>query len=193
MHFNQYASTTALGCVCCFSAVAFGQIPESIRLVPAVQLQPVTVIGIAPLPGSGVDIDKVPSNVQTLSAKDLEGDGQSNLIPTAAAGRMSSVNLNDEEGSQFQPDFVYRGFKASPIFGIAQGLAVYQNGMRINEGFGDTVNWDLVPQVAVNRLTVQGNNPVFGLNALGGAVTLDMKNGFNSSGRDVQLSGAQEH
>ncbi len=189
MHFNQYASTTALGCVCCFSAVAFGQIPESIRLVPAVQLQPVTVIGIAPLPGSGVDIDKVPSNVQTLSAKDLEGDGQSNLIPTAAAGRMSSVNLNDEEGSQFQPDFVYRGFEASPIFGIAQGLAVYQNGMRINEGFGDTVNWELVPQVAVNRLTVQGNNPVFGLNALGGAVTLDMKNGFNSSGLDVQLSG----
>ena len=155
----------------------------------ATRLQGVTVVGTTPLPGSGVDIDKVPSNVQTLSAKDIEGDGQSNLIPAAAEERMSSVNLNHEQGSQFQPDFVYRGFEASPVSGTAEGLAVYQNGVRINEAFGDTVNWDLVPQFAVSRLTVQSNNPVFGLNALGGAVTLEMKNGFNTSGGEVQLSG----
>jgi iron complex outermembrane recepter protein len=157
---------------------------------PETHLPAVTVVGTTPLPGSGVDIDKVPSNVQTLSAKDIEGDGQSNIIPAAAEERMSSINLNDEQGSQYQPDFVYRGFEASPIFGIAQGLAVYQNGVRINESLGDTVNWDLVPQFAVNRLTVQSNNPVFGLNALGGAVTLEMKNGFNTAaGAELQLSG----
>ena len=152
-------------------------------------LAEVTVVNTTPFPGSGIDIDKVPSNVQTLSAQDLGRDGESSLLPTAAALRMSSVNLNSEQGSQYQPDFVYRGFEASPISGIAQGLAVYQNGTRINEAFGDTVNWDLVPQFAVNRLTVQGNNPVFGLNALGGAVTLDMKNGFNTRGTDIQLAG----
>ena len=147
------------------------------------------MVGIAPLPGSGIDIDKVPANVQSLSSEQLWPDGENDLVPTAAARRLSSVNLNSEQGSQFQPDFVYRGFEASPISGVPQGIAVYQNGVRINEAFGDTVNWDLIPQFAVNRMTVQGNNPVFGLNALGGAVTLEMKNGFNFHGTDVQLSG----
>jgi iron complex outermembrane recepter protein len=53
--------------------------------------------------------------------------------------------------------------------GTPQGLAVYQNGARINETFGDTVNWNLIPEMAVNRLTLTPNNPVYGLNALGGA------------------------
>lgn len=171
-------------------AAALAGAPAMAQDQPVTPLRGVTVVGTTPLPGSGVDIDKVPSNVQTLSARDLEGDGQSNMIPAAAEERMSSVNLNDEQGSQFQPDFVYRGFEASPISGIAEGLAVYQNGVRINEAFGDNVNWDLVPQFAVNRLTVQSNNPVFGLNALGGAVTLEMKNAFNTpAGTVMQLSG----
>lgn len=171
------------------AAAAAAGLPAVAQDQQPTRLQGVTVVGTTPLPGSGVDINKVPSNVQTLSAKDIEGDGQSNLIPAAAEERMSSVNLNHEQGSQYQPDFVYRGFEASPVSGVAEGLAVYQNGVRINEAFGDTVNWDLVPQFAVNRLTVQSNNPVFGLNALGGAVTLEMKNGFNAGGGEVQLSG----
>lgn len=148
----------------------------------------IVIIGTTPMPGIGIDINKVPSNVQSLSANDLSHDGQPALLPGAAARRMTSVNLNNEQSSEFQPDFVFRGFEASPISGIAQGLAVYQSGVRMNEAFGDTVNWDLVPQFAVERLTVQSSNPVFGLNALGGAVTLDMKNGFNTYGSDLRLS-----
>ncbi len=184
-----------LGCMLA-GVAAFGLSPSaaaqdqpSATAGPVTELPKLTVIGTTPMPGSGIDIDKVPSNVQTMSAQDLNRDGESSLLPTAAALRMSSVSLNDEQGSQYQPDFVYRGFEASPVSGIAEGLAVYQNGTRINEAFGDAVNWDLVPQFAVNRLTVQSDNPVFGLNALGGAVTLDMKNGFNSHGGNVQLSG----
>jgi len=69
------------------------------------------------------------------------------------ASQLSSVCLNDEQGSQFQPDFVYRGFEASPISGVAEGLAVYQDGMRLNESFGDNVNWDLIPRLARKRHT----------------------------------------
>src|SRR5208282_2750734 len=167
----------------------FFRSPRHFLSAPAVTLPPVLVVGITPLPGSGIDIDKVPANVQSLSAGQLWPDGQNDLVPTAVARRLSQVNLNNEQGSQFQPDFVYRGFAASPISGIPQGIAVYQNGVRINEAFGDTVNWDLIPQFAVNRLTLQGNNPVFGLNALGGAVSLEMKNGFNFHGFDGQLAG----
>src|SRR3984957_6902439 len=155
---------------------------------PPKDLSEVVIVGTTPLPGSGVDLDKVPSNVRTLSASDLDPDNHSASVPTAAARRLGSVNLNDEQGNQYQPDFVYRGFEASPISGIAEGLAVYQNGTRLNEALGDNMNWDLVPQFAVNRLTVQSNNPVFGLNALGGAVTMDMKNAFNSPGGDVEIS-----
>jgi iron complex outermembrane recepter protein len=152
------------------------------------ELEQIVVIGTTPMPGSGVDIDKIPSNVQTLAARDLSRDGGPASLPGSAARRLANVTLNNEQGSQYQPDFVFRGFEASPISGIAQGLAVYANGVRVNEAFGDTVNWDLVPQFAVARMTLQSNNPVFGLNALGGAVTLEMKDGFNTRGAHLKIS-----
>jgi len=152
-------------------------------------LPSMVIIGNTPLPGSGIDIDKVPANVQILSGASLRRDGEDDLLPGAAARRLSSVNLTSQQGSSFQSDFVYRGFEASPISGIPQGIAVYQNGVRINEAFGDIVNWELIPQFAVNQMTIQSNNPVFGLNALGGAVTMEMKNGFNFHGTNVQAAG----
>lgn len=39
--------------------------------------------------------------------------------------------------------------EASPLQGFAQSIAVYQNGIRLNEAFGDSVNWDVVPETAV--------------------------------------------
>ena len=99
------------------------------------------------------------------------------------------MSVNDNLNDPFQPDILYRGFEASPVLGTPQGLAVYQNGVRINEAFGDTVNWDLIPDIAVDHLTVLSANPLYGLNALGGAVVLSMKNGFDDPGGDAQVSG----
>lgn len=169
------------GCGLCLGAHADPKAPGD-------PLTEIIVIGTAPLPGSGLDIDKVPSNVQTISAGELNRDGSSAMLPDAAARRMPSVTMIKQQGSPYQADFDYRGFDASPISGNAQGLAVYQDGTRINEAFGDTVNWDLIPGFAVNRLTVQSNNPVFGLNALGGAVTVEMKTGFDFHESDLKLS-----
>jgi len=153
-------------------------------------VETITVVGTTPLPGNGVDRDKVPSNVQVLSGADLTRDG--NIDLTGALGsRLASVNLTPEQGNPLQPDFQYRGFDASPILGAedGQGLAVYQNGVRVNEAFGDLMNWDLVPQFAVDRTTLFSADPVFGLNAIGGALVLEMKNGFNAPGGSVELSG----
>jgi outer membrane receptor protein involved in Fe transport len=83
----------------------------------------------------------------------------------------------------------FRGFVASPVAGTPQGLAVYQNGMRVNEAFGDTVNWDLIPTAAIRSVTVVTNNPAFGLNALGGAVNVQMKDGFNYHGAEIDTMG----
>ena len=94
--------------------------------------------------------------------------------------------VNDLQGNGFQTDVQYRGFSASPVDGVAQGLAVYQNGVRINESFGDTVNWDFLPSAAISDIAVTSNNPAFGLNAIGGAISIGMKNGFNYHGGEIE-------
>jgi iron complex outermembrane recepter protein len=150
--------------------------------------QEIVVVGTTPVPGMTVDADKVPGNVQTLSEADLRQDGTSSII-TGLSTRLGSVNINDTLADPFQPDILYRGFEASPALGTPQGLAVYQNGVRINEAFGDTVNWDLFPDIAIRRVDIVSTNPLFGLNALGGAVSVTMKDGFTATGVGAELSG----
>ena len=146
-------------------------------------------MGTTPVPGMTVNIDKVPGNVQTLKAGDLSNlDGTPSLI-NGLSSHLGSVDINDTLADAFQPDILYRGFEASPVLGTPQGLAVYQNGVRINEAFGDTVNWDLFPDIAIDRVDIVSANPLFGLNALGGAISVTMKNGFTYHGLDGELAG----
>jgi iron complex outermembrane recepter protein len=165
------------------STGATGPTEPPITTLPAIE-----VVGTSPLLGSGIDRDKVPANSRTLSDRDLLRDGQPDLAGTLDQ-RLSSISVNGVQNTPFQPDVQYRGFDASPLLGTPQGLAVYQNGVRINEAFGDTVNWDLVPDFAVRRISLISANPVFGLNALGGALALEMKNGFNFQGSEAVISG----
>src|SRR5215475_12623422 len=153
-----------------------------------VVLPEIEVITAAPLPGSEIDRDKVPSNVLTAGPADFEHTVAPNLTD-AMIRALPGVSRGDQTGNPFQPDIDYRGFIASPVPGTPQGLAVYQNGTRINEVFGDTVNWDFIPQTAINRLTLVPNNPVYGLNALGGAVTVEMKTGFTYKGVEGEVRG----
>jgi iron complex outermembrane receptor protein len=151
-------------------------------------LQTIEVVGVSPVPGGEIDKEKVPSNVQTIGASDLVPSKSPSLLD-GIVQYMPFVSLSDQSGNQFQRALDYRGFSASPVPGTPQGLAVYQNGTRINEAFGDVVNWDLIPQRAINRITLMPNNPLFGLNAIGGALSIDMKNGFNYQGTEAELMG----
>jgi len=150
-------------------------------------LQEIVVIGTTPVPGLNIDIDKVPGNVQSLFAGDLAEHGSPSLTG-ALNSHLGSISLSDTLADPFQPDILYRGFEASPVLGTPQGLAVYQNGVRINEAFGDSVNWDLIPDIAINRVDIVSSSPLYGLNALGGALAVTMKNGFNFDGADVAAS-----
>jgi iron complex outermembrane recepter protein len=177
----------------CFvvAGIAIVSIGSSARALDAAAPDGITqivVVGTTPVPGVMVDADKIPANLQSLTAADLRFDGAPSLIG-ALSTRLSSVNVNDTLADPFQPDILYRGFEASPALGTPQGLAVYQNGVRINEAFGDTVNWDLFPDIAISRVDIVSANPLFGLNALGGAVSLTMKNGFSFQGGDAEWSG----
>jgi iron complex outermembrane recepter protein len=151
-------------------------------------LPQVVVIGSTPVPGMNIDADKIPGNAQSLNAADLNQGGTPSII-NGLANHLGSVSINDTLADPFQPDILYRGFEASPVLGTPQGLAVYQNGVRINEAFGDTVDWDLFPDIAINRVDIVSSNPLYGLNALGGALSVTMKNGFTFQGTDAGLSG----
>jgi iron complex outermembrane receptor protein len=152
------------------------------------QQLPTVIIQTSAIPGAPIDADKIPGNIQSLSAADLSRDGSASLMQ-ALDSKLSSININDTLDDPFQPDIIYRGFEASPVLGTPQGLAVYQNGVRINEAFGDTVNWELFPSIAINRVILVSSSPVYGLNALGGGIAVNMKDGFNYQGGDLELSG----
>lgn len=126
----------------------------------------------------------VPTATYTVSGEELQNTRQFELSGNLQR-QLPGVSVTDVGGNPMQPELDYRGFTASPIAGTPQGLAVYQNGIRINEAWGDNVNWDLIPNIAIDRLSVVTGNPLFGLNAIGGAVTLDMKNGFTYQGFEI--------
>src|ERR1700734_1450264 len=151
-------------------------------------LDEIVVVGVTPVPGFKVDKDKIPGNIQTLRSSDLTRNGAASVLG-ALDQQVSGVNFNDTLADPFQPEVLFRGFEASPVLGTPQGMAVYQNGVRVNEAFGDTVNWDLIPDIAIDRIDVLNATSVFGLNALGGAMTVTMKNGFTYQGFDATVSG----
>lgn len=145
-------------------------------------------VPLAPAPSEaegGIDRDKIAASTQTLTAEDFARTYSSSVTDTLMQ-RVPGVSVTDIQGSGFTQDLRYRGFAASPLQGTPQGLAVYMSGIRVNEAFGDTVNWDLIPTNAINRVDMWTNNPTFGLNALGGAVNIQMKNGFTYNGAEVE-------
>ncbi len=153
----------------------------------AAAAQQTVVISTTPLSGLGMPLDRVPANVQVLRPTDVGSRGA--LSPAdALLHAAGSVSINDTTGNPFQPDVSFRGFTASPDLGTPQGLSVFVDGVRVNEAFGDTVHWDLIPNVAIAAITVvPGSDPVFGLNTLGGAVNVSTRSGFDGPGTSVKF------
>ena len=158
---------------------------------PASQIEAPTVevISTTPLPGIGVPVSEVPANVQAATGAEMQKQESINL-PDYLDRNLGSVSINESQGNPYQPDVNFRGFTASPLLGLPQGLSVFQDGVRINDPFGDVVNWDLVPQGAISSMVlIPGSNPVFGLNTLGGALVLTTKSGFDSPGLAAEAYG----
>ena len=175
--------------VCCARAAAAQPSPGNQRPDPPPAFEDtIEVVGATPLQGLGIDRNKIPGNVQTATSGDLRRTGGASFAEQVQRAT-PSVHVNDATTNPFQPDLQFRGFVGSPLLGLPQGLALYQNGVRLNEPFGDTVNWDLVPDNAVASISLMpGSNPLFGLNALGGALSVRTKTGLSHPGHEVTLS-----
>ena len=166
-----------------FSIAAFAQEP--------VTLAPVEVFATSPL-GTGTNPLDIPGETQSIDSQDIENLNQS-TITDVLARRTPGVSVTDAIGSPLAQSLDFRGETASPVPGTPQGLAVYMNGVRINESYGDVVNWDLIPPMAIDNAQIVTGNPVFGLNAIAGAVVMNMKNGFTWQGTEINVQGGTQY
>lgn len=142
---------------------------------------------IGPLGGTGLTKEEIPGNVQSLTAQDIK-EAHALSLTDLMNSKLQSVNVNDYQGNPFQMDVQYRGFTAGPQIGTPQGLSAFIDGIRINEPFGDVVNWDMIPLNALASFDVfPGSNPIFGLGTLGGALSMKTKDGFNHSGFNADV------
>jgi outer membrane receptor protein involved in Fe transport len=161
---------------------------RSIRLELAVVSSAIGVTAATPIPGASRTIEEIPGPVQVASAAEIESTGALDLA-SFLNQRMPGVFINEIQGNPLQPDLNYRGYTASPLLGTPQGLSIYFDGVRQNQSFGDVMSWDLIPRFAIAEAAlVSGSNPLFGLNTLGGSISLRSKDGATHPGTTLDLS-----
>jgi iron complex outermembrane receptor protein len=153
---------------------------------PPVLREEMIVTG-SPISDTGELLD-LPYSVQSFTADEIEERTYTSIadfLDKQAAG----VYINHAQNNPLQPDLRIRGFTASPLLGAPQGVVAYMNGVRLNEPFGDTVNWDLLAAPFIQRMTLlSGANAAYGLNALGGTILISTRTGFDSEQNRIQAS-----
>jgi len=175
--------------ICIITFAMLGLSNPGLAQDDVVQAETIEVIGITPAHGIGLPENMIPYAVQSATSDDLARTRSLDLSEFMTRN-LGSITVNEAQSNPLQPDVQYRGFSASPLLGLPQGIAVYQNGVRINEPFGDTVNWDLIPESAISSINlIGGSNPLFGLNTLGGALSITTKIGFTHPGHSVEAYG----
>lgn len=149
----------------------------------------INVISTTPLPSIGLPLNIIPANIQIFDSKDLRNQ-PGVTFADQLINNAQGVTFSETQGNPWQPDVMFRGFSASPLAGTPQGMSVYVDGVKVNEAFGDTVHWDLIPNFAIqNMQVVPGSNPVYGMNTLGGAIAIQTKDGRNNRGAALEVEG----
>lgn len=156
---------------------------------PMQQLGEIVVIGVTPLPGLNVPADQVPANVQGAQADDIRQiDGQS--LTDLLQQNFQGVSATQSQGNPWQANLYFHGFTLSPLLGSPSGMSIYVDGVRQNEAFAETMNWESLPDFAIaNVELIPGSNPLYGRNTLGGALVLTTKSGFSDPGGSLGVTG----
>ncbi len=171
------------------AGVARAQVPDTTAAdTGAFALPPIEVMGTirpdaGPTVGSGV-----PARVTTLEAEDV--DAYEPRVLSDAVRQVPGFSTYDDLGSPYKLNISSRGFYSSPVVGLPQGVAVFLNGVRMNEPEASQVNFDLLPMDHIQRIEVlSGNGSLLGRNALGGAINLVTARGSGPTRGTVELSG----
>jgi iron complex outermembrane recepter protein len=160
-------------------AIATARGPAPVRAAEpeeaAATLPPVLVTAPVPL-SEGLPREWVPGAVDSVSGEDARA-ARPSVLPDALE-RHPGVTLQNEQGNPFQPDLTLRGFTASPVTGLPQGVSVFLDGVRLNEPTVEEVNFDLIPLEDVASIEViRGPSVLFGRNTLGGAINIVTRRG----------------
>lgn len=131
------------------------------------------------------DVDEtIPAQVDKVDVRNLSpgSAGAANAL-----SRLPGVSVYDDQGTPAQPTLEVRGFNISPVVGVAQGVSVFLDGVRINEADAQEVNFDLIPMDAVERAQlIRGPATLYGKNTLAGALLF-----FSQRGSDVPVLSAE--
>jgi outer membrane receptor for ferrienterochelin and colicin len=192
---TSHAQTTLPDIVVAPPAKKKGRVKAAPTPPPAAEAPPSDAawtfgVRMAPAGGSELALDKVPANVGVVTGAQIDRAATPSLTEVLNM-YIPGATINEALGNPLAADLQFRGFSASPLNGTPQGLAIYQNGIRLNEVFGDSMNWDLIPQIAISDVTVMSNNTAYGLNAMGGADNVIMKDGFTFQGATTTPASAR--
>ena len=147
----------------------------------------VEVIGISPS-GPGLSVTKNAPFSGVFIDETLIEDSKQNDSTKLLVSEVPGVSVNSVQNGVFQDDLMYRGYAASPLVGVPQGLSVLVNGIRMNEPLGDELFWEIIPLQSMKSISfMSGGSPLYGLNALGGAISYELKSGLDFE--DTELSG----
>lgn len=174
--------------VCCAPCVLYAAEADQQTADDATELGTIKVIAITPQQGADLPETMIPYNVQSATSGELDR-AQTMSVTDYMNRNLTGVTINSAQNNPLQPNLQFRGFTASPLLGGSEGVSVYLDGVRVNEVFGDSVNWDLIPEEMISSMSViSGANPVYGLNTLGGAIEIRSKNGFTDPGLHAEVS-----
>ena len=170
------------------SAIVALALASSVPLGAAEKLTTSTIneYSATPLPSLGLPLNIIPANIQIATPKAINAQSGVSLADYMSTN-MQSVSVTEMGGNPWQPEVTFRGYSASPLLGMPQGMSTYVDGVRVNEPFGDVTLWDKIPNFAIGGMQlVPGSNPMYGLNTLGGAIAIQTKSGRQAQGVGIE-------
>ncbi|MBK8002675.1 MAG: TonB-dependent receptor [Gemmatimonadetes bacterium] len=164
------------------------QQPDSVRRDTAIVLAPIEVVGTILAPTGPKIGSGIPARTTIISRAQIEAIEPrllSDFLTTQAG-----ISSYDDLGASYKLSLSSRGFYASPVVGLPQGISVFLDGVRQNEPDAAQVNFDLLPMEHVTRIELlSGTSSLLGRNSLGGAVNLVTNSGGGATRGEVELSG----
>lgn len=181
-------SVTSFLVACAVAGPLGAQTPDSTRADTTFTLEPIEVVGTiqpsaGPTVGSGV-----PARITIISGE--AADAYEPRILSDVLAQQPGISLYDDLGSPYKLNVSTRGFYASPVVGLPQGVSVFLDGVRQNEPDAAQVNFDLLPMQYVRRIELlSGTASLTGRNTLGGAINLVTARGRGPLGGELEVQG----
>jgi outer membrane receptor protein involved in Fe transport len=161
---------------------------DTLRRDSAATLPTIEVVGSILAPAGPQVGSGIPARTSTITNEQLEA-WEPRMVSDFLA-REPGFSLYDDLGSPFKTSLSTRGFYASPVVGLPQGVSVFLDGVPVNEPDAAQVNFDLLPLEHIRRVEVMsGTASLLGPNSLGGSVNLLTNHGGGDLEGELELSG----